>query len=396
MNGNAIEKLKYIAYVIRKNFSILGLYIIIQIIPYDMIGYYYNDFPLIYDSWFLTARIFFTIHALFLFYSDIRTHFIYDEREASKYLGASVEDSFVSNAKYFLKRKTLWGGLISLFILLYLLPSNYGIAPMVHLVYGENIFGLKKLLFLLLLFPVYLLIAISARYSAAKNYRKHVDLTKKQRWSSEIYLLVVLTVSYLGGGVFIGYLLPTLLSYAPIAKTVLTSGAAIAVYVILIFVIACKYVNGIIKRKRTLKKIQKTAKELGYRMSEIKYPIKSLFTPVDGESFNLCRGEKLYSCKLISGFKKSHLLIFAENGTGYYKKTLKILRAKLGDRITHFTYDYKAEGYKILIINPTPKKVFKSIEGHLYPIDNGDTACGYKIFTANSFINALERDCIER
>lgn len=396
MNEKSLDKIKYIAHIIVNSLSILFLYTYIQIIPYEIMIGYYNDFPLVYHSWFLIARIFFTIHALFLFYSDIRTHYIYDEREALKYLDASVGNSFSSNAKYFLKKKTFWLDLVMLFILLYLLPSNFGIAPMTHLFYGESISGLKKILFLLLLFPIYLLIAISARYSAAKNYSNSASMTKKQIRRNKIYLSIILALSYLGGGIFIGYNIPTVVRYAPIIKTVLTSGAAIAVYVLLIVIISSIYLTGIIKRKKTIKKIQNTANAIGYRMSDINAPVKSLFTPVDGESFNLRRGDKVYSCKLISGFKKSTSLIFTENGTGYYKKTIKILRVKLGDHITGFNYDYKADGYKILIINPTPKKVFKSINGHLYPIDNGDTANNYKIFTANSFINALERDCIER
>ncbi len=61
---------------------------------------------------------------------------------------------------------------------------------------------------------------------------------------------------------------------------------------------------------------------------------------------------------------------------------------------TQFSYAFEGEGKKILIISPTPYKMFVTGGGTNHALDIGDRVGEYMIYTGTSFINAIQRDSI--
>ncbi|MBQ8441585.1 MAG: hypothetical protein IJX19_13055, partial [Clostridia bacterium] len=62
--------------------------------------------------------------------------------------------------------------------------------------------------------------------------------------------------------------------------------------------------------------------------------------------------------------------------------------------VSTFDYRFEADGEKVLLFNPVPKFLYKKVEdGTSRPLDNGETVGEYKIYAANAFLRALERDC---
>ena len=63
---------------------------------------------------------------------------------------------------------------------------------------------------------------------------------------------------------------------------------------------------------------------------------------------------------------------------------------------TYINYSFESENQKVLILNPAPWRIHVYHGGVSRELDVADSVCGYKIFSGSSFLNALERDCIER
>ena len=63
---------------------------------------------------------------------------------------------------------------------------------------------------------------------------------------------------------------------------------------------------------------------------------------------------------------------------------------------TKTDFSFESEHQRVLIVNPVPYALFAGTESHACPIDNGDTVGAYKVFAGTAFLNALERNCVEK
>ena len=88
-------------------------------------------------------------------------------------------------------------------------------------------------------------------------------------------------------------------------------------------------------------------------------------------------------------FRSLRAAPFAKNAMMWQK-----LPDDLAQVHTDFTYDFEAEGKKILIVCPTPHTIYASGYGENKLLDVGDTFHGYMLMTGTAFINALERDAV--
>ncbi|MBQ5389984.1 MAG: hypothetical protein IIU58_03670, partial [Clostridia bacterium] len=61
---------------------------------------------------------------------------------------------------------------------------------------------------------------------------------------------------------------------------------------------------------------------------------------------------------------------------------------------TQFSYAFEGEGKKILILSPTPYKMFVMGGGKNHALDIGDCVGEYTVYTGTSFINAVQRNSI--
>jgi hypothetical protein len=90
------------------------------------------------------------------------------------------------------------------------------------------------------------------------------------------------------------------------------------------------------------------------------------------------------------------LTLLSEGGICTFVHTLIVFKIKIFSYNTTFKFDFDADGQKLIIINPVPNDIMNAYDGSVTTLDNGDVIGGYKIFTASGFLNALERNCIDR
>lgn len=51
---------------------------------------------------------------------------------------------------------------------------------------------------------------------------------------------------------------------------------------------------------------------------------------------------------------------------------------------------------KLLIVLPAPKEIYRRKNGRISSCDNGDRVGDYRIYTGSAFLNAFDRECIDR
>ncbi len=149
------------------------------------------------------------------------------------------------------------------------------------------------------------------------------------------------------------------------------------------------------KRKKFISKLKKASVKFGYTLSPIKRPYLSLFRKTEGESFTITAHGKSYSCKLISGKRKTSPMIFSDQGFLLFQHIFRLGKHELFSLYSRYPYAFESDTKKRIIITAIPAKCyFKDTSGHMREIDTGETIGDYTIFSGKGFLNSLERDCL--
>lgn len=267
---------------------------------------------------------------------------------------------------------------------------------------------LSKLKILALCLPVFILLGALSSLTAMKDWDK--GTTKKKGYSTVAYIeeIAIIAGVYAMGGVVLVMVFPYVSGIGNIFASLGSSGVLSKNTIITVACIICgiiiippavRALRGLIKRKSFIKQLEKSCREKGYTLSEIKVPFGSLFNPYAGESFTVQTDKKTYSCKLMCGLKKNVPMLLYENGTGEYIHTVSIgrkgARIEIFRYVKKFNFGYESENDKILIVVPVPKFVQMNKAGKVFEMDNGEVIGDYKLFAGTGFINALERECID-
>ena len=184
----------------------------------------------------------------------------------------------------------------------------------------------------------------------------------------------------------------------------------VAVVVLLLF----KRIRALLVRRKFIKKLKKLCKSYNFVMSEENKLYQSVFHVYDGYNFKINANGKSYACKLVGTLDRGASLCFNKDGTMYAIHSLK-LKMPLGvnARTMKFTektfngeeifnrteatdFSFEADCPKLLIVNPIPIKIYSGTPEYSTPIDTGCVVGEYKIFNGTGFLNALERDCMEK
>ena len=129
----------------------------------------------------------------------------------------------------------------------------------------------------------------------------------------------------------------------------------------------------------------------------MKNPYRSLLYFKEGEAdFTVESKGKLYACKLLCAHKPLAPLYIESEGVYRFIHRVRLAHWELFRYETEGNFTFESEGEKVLIINPVPRKVFGVRLDKTWPLDNGDVVGDYRVFTAGAFLNALERDCLDR
>lgn len=256
-----------------------------------------------------------------------------------------------------------------------------------------------KLIALAILLPIFFIITVLARLSAMKYLRRHPDEIdpnnpKNARQQSSA-LAIRMALAYLLGVPALALFISLAISFAPIILELLPAIVTVAALVILLPP-TVRITRALRKRKAFVQQLGAICASKGLGVPAIAHPYRSLFSAIDGESFSLTVDGVRYSCKLVSAMKRNDPLFLYENGACKFVHTVRFARMTLFTHIKTDRFGYEAEGMKLLIINPIPKKVYFGKNGRSDLIDNGDRVGEYKIYSASAFLGALERDCLDR
>ncbi len=149
-------------------------------------------------------------------------------------------------------------------------------------------------------------------------------------------------------------------------------------------------------RYKFLQRLKKTCRINKYKLSKISNPYSSLFKLCGNQNFYLTRNNKTYSCKFISCIKQNVPLIFHKTGSVDVVRGITFAGVNWFQSTKKFDFEYESTCPQILIINPSMKFVYAVYDGAIKELDNGDTVGKYRVFTGNSFMNAVDRNCIEQ
>lgn len=149
-------------------------------------------------------------------------------------------------------------------------------------------------------------------------------------------------------------------------------------------------------RRRFFKKLKMLCRENGYEICGKRRLYLSLFRYHDGINFTIHANGKIYDCKLFGAWRRHWELFFDENGVFRSRHAFRFRRVEFFSYTTICHFDFESENHKICLVMPVPKEICAGNEHWNRPIDTGVRVGDYRIFNATGFLNALQRDCVER
>ena len=300
-----------------------------------------------------------------------------------------VKRDFLSRAKYTVCSPDFCVETICITVLSVLLPSSF-------------LFGFEatnwndRLLILLMIVPVFVILNFIGRMDCQKYWRKgSQDSTDKHKAKKIIKDIVLVCLIYSACAMCLSWIFPILYMLWYLGSGRLLIWIVLALIGIVLLTLLFFVIRGISKRKAFLKKLKSYCKDNALKISEIKKPYLSMFLAQNGSDFTVEKNGQKFECKLIAGFFPNSLIIFYGDGRGMHQNTVRLFRIELFHFMTGFTFGFKSDGKKILIIVPIPRRFYVSANNTSpRQADTGEKLGEYTIYNATGFLRALERDCL--
>ena len=384
-----------------------------------------------------------TVIALFMFYSVQRLVTVYNAGSANLFLdNGSPITTFKEKIKHILSQKENRLELLIFALLFILLPVKLTVPCLEWLFLNGNEAFIPKALFTLGVLALLLVIYFMAYFSAmtywdAKERARRDDLKNFSEEERKRYakaekktfknMFSGIIVGYFLGSIGLMFLLPAIfMAFSPLLILLIEPAVYIPLSLIIIIPPIFRRVRAYRKRKKFFAVLTELCRKKRYILSKIKNPYKSIFGPCEGETFNVRIGEKKYSCKIISSLKRNRDLYIMKNGIGGWFIRWKFISIELFSYTKTFEFGWESDAKKVLIVNPVPKRVLTPKGEHAIPeenteyyvsqrmgglkamvlkttsqeyateLDNCDIVGGYEFYTATGFLNALERDIIDK
>lgn len=381
------------------------------------------------------------ILSFLIFYSATRFSTVYHDAMAKRFIESEEPiDSLKKRLRFIFSQKENQAEFIAFGVIYLILPPKLLHAGFVWLFANGESGLLAKLKVLGVTLPILLIIYLLSNLSAMNYWnnegRKKIEDMKnmgpgeraeqaKSERRDKIQFEITLFISYYVGSMAIMFLIPALfISLSPLLLLFLDL-RVLALIVLLTFLPwIYRNIRALIKRRIFITALTKLCREKKYKLSKIKAPYKSLFKPQEGESFSVYINKRRYSCKLATAKKRTLPLYILPNGTGSFLIKVRFIRLVLFSYTKSFNFNYEAEGKKVLIVNPVPQRILlpyaeldedsdessgilSKAGGRFYvmnsprtkvsrELDNGDIVGEFEIYSARAFLNALERDCIDK
>jgi hypothetical protein len=260
-----------------------------------------------------------------------------------------------------------------------------------------------KLQVLPLFLAVCVPLAMVARMNATEHWYWHqrgeqklYDTKKRYKNPSQRAFdgaVIGTTFSALVVGGVAGIVIPAMVGYLPALLTLFTSRAALVAIILVAVWYLLRTCRRLRRRRRFLKRLRTVCKAEGYTIQTMERPYRSLFGLFDGENIRLCGAQHTYSIKFLSAKSRRNPLLLHENGVCEFLRIVRFARMEVSRFSRAYDVSWEADAYKVLLLDPVPYKVL-NVRGE--ELDNGSLIGDYKIFTGTAFLNALERDCVEK
>jgi hypothetical protein len=156
----------------------------------------------------------------------------------------------------------------------------------------------------------------------------------------------------------------------------------------------CRWLRAFLARRKFVSRLEKMSRR---EPVKVNHPYRSVISLKEGVSdFAVESKGKKYTCKLISTHNPLAPLYVGSDGIYRIVHRIHLRDFEFFRWEKEGSFAFEGEEQKVLIINPVPRKVFGSHLDKTWPLDNGDRVGEYRIYTASAFLNALERECLDR
>ena len=355
----------------------------------------------------------------------ILTFAIYNKRERIAFLASHETNSsqYDPSAEYarLISSKHFYIELATGCVCFLILPTLAGYENFVW--WGKENPVLAKLTSTLVFAIAFFLISLFARIDAQKMWLELPSrLSKKQKWKSMrrkkagqysywrmALRLVGYAALYAASMQIVSFVLAMIVGLVGMIGLILFTPILLSIVLAILFLY---YFGAIRTRVKFIRKLKRTCHKYGFDLFELKRPYRSIFRDHASYNFALTANQKTYYCRMLASVKRSNKLILDVDGTCTRYIGLHIPQPQLssvrgfvqsydrgnGDdrEFMSFSsivdYRFEADGNKILIINPVPKRVLYRVEKTTREMDNGDKIGEYTVYTGNAFLRSLERD----
>ena len=282
-----------------------------------------------------------------------------------------------------------------------LIPQGYSAVGIA--LHGEGNTGTDALAVVI---PLLVVLEVVAHLSVRSAWS--VDAPQKKRTKSAedkppfaktVGLLAFTAMVYCAASLIIPWFLPFLVTLsnfgggADVASIVLGVIAVIAGAVLLLWGLCA--LRAVSKRRKFVARLKKYCADQKISLSAIRKPCLSLFAQLKGADFTLQVGDRLFACKLMGSLFQSSPMVFADTGEGIRRDVLRFFRTdflQINTRLDFRMEEAPADCRKIVIVLPTPKQIYASVEGSSpRPADTGEIIGEYVLYNATGFFGALER-----
>ncbi len=341
-----------------------------------------------------------------LIFSSVTKAFAYNDASMKKqfFEGNAPIKKFYQKLTFTVKNSDFWIISFTFAILIFILPMRFCFPDVLECFGITAPSILQKLLLSLIIISVFIVINLFSYISAEKAYiveeykrKNNIAVSgKEQKPNLKILkrILFLILIYYLGGEflpIFMVIFINTYQILGLFGHVLWILLVSIPILIAVSF--ALRYTRAKKKRKEFIDNLTKLCHSTRASLSDIRNINSSILKNLDGYNFSVEHKGVKYDCKLLCGLNKNDPMFLTEKGEGSIVHAVRFRRVELFKRVSTFRYDFEGDGKKILIILPVPKKLFSSMGRSL---DVGDKVGEYKIYTATGFLNALERDCLEK
>ena len=295
-----------------------------------------------------------------------------------------------------------WLAFLPFVCVILIMPIKFGCEPIItsFFVAETPSPAVQRLIVAAITIPVFFLLSLSAKRKLSLRLVSNRDFFERNE--GKINTLITKEAMMIGTALFaFAILIPVLLmSLGMIASLSYALLPTVTAFVLIL--LSIRYIRAVVIRAKFLRKLKKVAEDRRHRISEIRHPFRSLFFTSHGFHFTLTSNGEAYDCKLLCSLSRKKHIYFNEDGTGNYVRIyyLPFIRAGLAQELfrTHkaFRHDFESNNKKVLIVCPIPQDVRIVRHESAIPIPMGEQVGEYKVYSATTFLNAIERGVLDR